>query len=417
MKLMTLIFYFSIFLVAKSWGQAFSMGSFSIGQSSVQVDFEDFEIRKKHSDLKAEFLKQSIQWIRTDNNLLTPRVLLQLTLPKKYNPIYIKIKDLVIFPVSSKKSLTTQFYVNLFHPQKIQVYQNDSLLDTIEINAKSVASSSLKQWVDYSCSPYNLKVVGVEAEYSATGCLMNRVGKFGSETPRLEVAFSSPNLLTPSGDQPPFLFSLVDNTGVETVLVNKNTKKKQAVVISASLPEKLYRLKTALGVGPYFFTNGTDGVKRGPSTAPSFMLYGKFDLTETSSIKAFDALIYNKAFFNNSGLYFSYDLARVYDGQVIFGALLGFQGLHYRYDEGYPTEFDFIYPQGFELTYNHPFGMKNSYLSLGMFASTTSDPYKNIWIRYGSKVFYEINYINWGKGTSEIEMWGLSIGFPFMKAF
>lgn len=393
------------------------MGSFSIGKSSVELDFNGFEIKKKLSEIKTEFQKESLQWIRTDNNLLTPRVLLSLSIPKKFNPVYVKVEDLVIFPVTSYESLTTQVYVNLFHPQKILIYQNDVLIDTIEINAKSIAASSLKQWIDHSCSPYNLKVLGVNTEYSSTGCLMNRVGVFGSETPRLEVAFSSPNLMTPSGDMPPFLFNLVDNTGVETVLVNKNTKKKQKVVISATLPNRLYRLKLAGGIGPYFFTNGLGKEKRGPETALSYMLYGKFELSDSSSIKGFDALIYNKAVFNNSGLYFSYDLARAYDGQIIFGALLGFQGLHYRYDEGYETQFDFIYPQGFEFAYNNAFGVKNTYLNIGMFASTTSQLYKNIWIRYGSKIFYEINYIAWGKDQSEIEMWGLSVGFPLYKGF
>lgn len=400
------------------FAQALSIGAFSLGKSAVALDLNDFNILKSHSDIDAHFITDSLQWIRRENNLLTPRVLLKIDIPKKYHPIYIKLDKQVIFPASGNTLLTTNVYVNLFHPETIEIYQNDTLIDTIEINAKAVAQSKLKQWVDHTCSPYQIVISGIDQQYSSTGCKLNRVGSFGSETPRLEVAFSSPNFITPSGDHPPFSFNLHDTSRVETVLQNKISKEKFNLSIAAKLPRRLHRLKTAAGIGPYFFTNTYGSDKHGPDTAPAYMLYGKFELSETSSFKAFDALIYNnRSLFNNSGLYFSYDLAQVYDGQVILGALLGFQGLHYRFDSGYPTEFEVIYPQGFEITYNHAFGWQNHSLAFGMFLSTTQDPYRNIWLRSGGKIFYELNYITWGSGISEIEMWGLSVGFPLFQAF
>lgn len=147
------------------------------------------------------------------------------------------------------------------------------------------------------------------------------------------------------------------------------------------------------------------------------MLYGKFSLTETTSFKAFDALISDNTLFNNSGLYYSFDIARVLDGRITLSTLLGFQELHFKYDEHTSTEFEVIYPQGLEITYQHPFGQINSYLNYGMFLSTSQEPYKNIWLRYGQKIFYEINYITWGKELSKIEMWGLSLGFPVGQFF
>ncbi|MCM2352368.1 MAG: hypothetical protein NDI63_02045 [Pseudobdellovibrio sp.] len=413
-----LVFLLFSFYSACVFAQAFSIGPFSLGQASVDLDVNDFNIEKSHADIEAFFLVDTIQWLRPENNLLTPRVLLKINIPKKYAPVYFKIDQQVIFPAGNESQLSTQLYVNLFTPHNIVIYQGDKVLDTISITAKSVARSKLKQWIDYTCLPYEVMITGFEQQYTSTGCKLYRIGSFGKETPRLEIAFSSPNLTTPSGDHPPFLFNLQDNSAVETVLINKATKEKVNVTVSAKLPERLHRLKFAGGLGPYSVTNNYNLNTKGPDILPSYMLYGKLELSETSSFKAFDALVYDsKSLFNNSGLYFSYDLAQVFDGQVILGALLGFQGLHYKYDEGYPTEFEVIYPQGFELTYNHPFGLTNRYLSYGMFLSTTQELYRNMWLRFGSSVFYELNYITWGSDIAEIEMWGLSVGFPLFKAF
>lgn len=413
-------FFFALFSLysACALAQAFSIGQFSIGEASVDLDLRDFTIEKSHADIEARFMGDTIQWLRPENNLLTPRVLLNISVPKKYQPVYFKINQQVVFPSGNETKLSTQLYVNLFNPETITIYQGDKVLDTVTISAKSVAHSALKQWTDYTCLPYQVTIEGLDQQYSSTGCKLHRIGSFGSETPRLEVAFSSPNVTTPSGDQPPFLFNLNDNSAVETVLINKSSKERINLKVSAKLPERLHRLKVAGGLGPYSVTNNFNLSKKGPTTQPSYMLYAKLELTETSSFKAFDALVYdNKSLFNNSGLYFSYDLAQVFDGKVILGALLGFQGLHYRYDLGFPTEFEVIYPQGFELTYNHPFGLQNRYISYGMFVSTTQELYRNIWLRFGSAVFYELNYITWGSDIAEIEMWGLSIGFPLFKAF
>jgi len=411
-------YFIILFLItARTHAQTFSMGQFSIGQSNIDLDFKDFEIIKSHQDINAFFLKDSIQWIRPETNLLTPRALLQINISTKLHPVYIKYQNQIVFPSQQQDLLTTQVYVNLFHPEKIEIYQNNNIIDTIKLNAKSINNSKVKQWIDKTCTPYKVKLTGLDNEYSSIGCKLHRVGPIGSERPRLEITFTSPNLITPSGANPPFSFNLNNNSVFKTVLIDKESFQQKNLTISSQLPERLYRLKTAFGFGPYIFSNSFKEQKRGPDTALSYMLYGKYDLTETSSIKAFDALISHHAFFNNSGLYYSNDLAHVFDGDLIFGALIGFQGLHYRYDDGFDTEFEVIFPQGFELTYNNPFGFKNKYVSYGMFLSTTQETYRNIWLRFGDQIFYEVNYIAWGKEKSAIDMWGLSVGLPLFKAF
>jgi hypothetical protein len=150
--------------------------------------------------------------------------------------------------------------------------------------------------------------------------------------------------------------------------------------------------------------------------APSLMIYGKFDLTETASLKAFDALLYSKSLFNNSGLYFSYDLASLFDNKIFINALLGFQGIHYSFDRKTTnTVFEIIYPQGFEVLYKHAFGLENYNLFYGMFLSTGQQRYTNAWVRFGKRSFVELNYIDWGLDSNHIQMVGLSVGIPFIN--
>lgn len=401
---------------SKCLSQTFSIGQFSIGKTSVKLDLSDFEIIKSHPDIETHFIESSLQWIRPDTNLLTPRILLQIKIPTRYSPLYIKYQKQNIFLAEENNFYTTEVFVNLYHPETIEIYQDMKLIDIIKINAQTIKTSE-KQWIDGSCQPYNVQIKGLENEYSSIGCKLQRIGHLGQERPRLEIALTSPNFTTPSGDEPPYTFNLNSSSPVNTILVHKKTNQRTPVSISADLPEKLHRLKTAVGFGPYNLTSQKSYQKLGPKTEASLMLYGKYDLTDNSSFKAFDAIIPSDTFFNNSGLYYSYDIAKLFDGEFILGALIGFQGLHYRYDRSSDTEFGVIFPQGLEITYNNAFGLKNKYLSYGMFLSTTRETYRNIWLRFGDRVFYELNYITWGKEQSSIEMAGISIGIPLFKAY
>jgi hypothetical protein len=97
--------------------------------------------------------------------------------------------------------------------------------------------------------------------------------------------------------------------------------------------------------------------------------------------------------------------------------LLGFQGLSTKYSNKYDSYHKIIYPQGFELVYKHPFKMKNYSFVLGLFtnASVADDNYNNIWIRFGKKIFWELNYINWENKEKKASMWGFSVGIPFLS--
>jgi hypothetical protein len=297
----------------------------------------------------------------------------------------------------------------------VQIVSSILNFDKINILAHGVLKTRSKQLIDYSCSPFDLKIEGIDSEYLSVGCRIYRLGKLGSETPRLEITMSSTNLRTMSKAKPPFTIYLEDSSPVEIRLQGADQEIKM-LKLNAALPERLHRFKTAIGFGPYVYESKENLAIQKANLAPSFMIYGKLDLTDTASFKAFDALLYSKTFFNNSGLYFSYDLASAFDERVLINALLGFQGLHYRYTKNSPTVFRLIYPQGFEFIYKHAF-IENYALTYGMFLSTSSESYLNGWIRYGKKNFLEINYIKWGYRDTQIKMIGLSLGIPFIGLF
>lgn len=397
--------------------QTVSIGSYSIGHSSVKIDFNDFQFKNKNEKIKVKFKEDTLQWIRSDKNLLTPQVSIQIDATNDLYPLYIKYKDQLIVPTQEPSGqFSSQFYINLFSPGKIQFFHHKNLIDEVFIVAKPIHNNT-KQWIDTSCIPYSVSLDGISSEYVSVGCSLKLIGSFGNETTQLEVNLSSTNLISPIDSEPPFIFYFNQSAKIKTKLIHATTKEEVPIELSATLPERFPRLKIAGGLGPYHYKSegSIDSVSR--HTTLSYMLYGKLNLTETTSFKAFDALIYDKTIFNNSGLYYSFELSRFFDGRIVLGTLLGLQGLHYKFDKTSPTLFKMIYPQGFELTYLHPFDQKNYYLSYGMFISTTQDLYQNIWLRYGSKFFYEANYIAWGKDLNKIEMFGLSVGFPLMQFF
>jgi hypothetical protein len=409
----SLVCLFCFLLSFHTFAQTFNLGRFSIGESRVQIDLFDFLIHTNNKNVSAVWVPDSVQWIRNENNLLVPRALLKISV--NLTECVFHYQNKTIIPTRTGSGVSSAQYIDLFNPEILSVYCGSQIQDKIVIEARAAQYARSKQLIDYSCSPYELKIDGVDNEYLSVGCKMNRLGHWGSESPGLEITMSFTNLRTQNGASPPYTLFLQDNSPVELKMKGANGEIK-TLHVEALVPEKLYRLKTSLGFGPYIYKSKQDTAVQNANVAPSFMIYGKYDLSDTASLKAFDALLYSKTFFNNSGLYFSYDLASAFDERVLINALLGFQGLHYRYTSQNKTVFRLIYPQGFEVIYKHAF-IENYNFTYGMFLSTNNESYTNAWLRYGKKTFLELNYIKWGHELSEIKMWGLSIGIPFFSLF
>jgi hypothetical protein len=414
MKFLALIIFISHFNFL--FAQTFSLAKFSIGESRIKLDQSEFEIKNADPNIKVSFISNSVQWIRNESNLLIPRSMVGISIFSDDSNINLHYLKKTIFPVKKNNFYYTEIYVDLFNPGSIEIYKSHQIIDKISFVSKGTKDAKSKQLIDYSCVPYQLSIEGIDDEYLSVGCKMEAIGNLLEQRPRLEVTISSTNLFSENGERPPYTIYLADNSPVEFKLKNdQNILKK--IIVKAVLPKRLTRLKLAAGIGPYIYNSEKLNATTNGQIAPSYMLYGKFELTPTTSFKAFDALVYAKTLFNNSGMYFSYDLAEIFDGRILINTLLGFQGLHYKYDKASNTKFEMLYPQGFEVIYKHAFGVENKHLTYGMFLSTDSNEYTNAWIRYGGRFFWELNYINWAHTPNKISMYGLSIGFPIFEAF
>jgi len=370
-------------------------------------------VSKLPSIARASYVTNQVYWERNEsNNALHPFVHLKVEAQKNFSLQY---KDQFI-QAYTRDSDNAFFVADLFYQidndEKVKIkIINDSENYQLSVDDQSLGKSE-KLNIDYSCLPYHLKVLEEElSHYTSLSCKLNEVGSLLKRKPQLRVTLSGRTIQRPSTE---FQTSLLTSGSVDfsNQLITSNKLK-----LSLSLPKKLSRLKTAFGFGPYLYYSRNEQQKKPNTWAPSFMLYAKIDLTEMSSIKAFDALVPSHTFFNNSGLYFSYDLAMLFDQRIIINTLLGFQGIHYKFNPQDKIFYQTIFPQGFEVIYKHAFGLENKNLIYGMFFSTGEDQYINSWIRFGGKVFYEINYIHWNYKGQHVSMAGLSVGLPFFEAF
>jgi hypothetical protein len=188
--------------------------------------------------------------------------------------------------------------------------------------------------------------------------------------------------------------------------------------IAVKLPPRLHRIKTAMGLGAYQFRTKKSGVTGVDDIVPDLTLYGKIDFNTKSSFRFFNAFNKKGATFNNFGFYFAYDLANIFNNNVKVVALLGMQHVYYQYQANTEHTTQMIAPQGGEITWRHPFGIKNYLLGGGVLLSTKeSVTYTNGWIRFGKKLMVEANYIDWGYRSSYAQIFGLSLIYPLISIF
>ena len=420
-----LLFSFSVHAAEDDPAFALSFGPVLIGEERIKIDLSEFPllVEGATAPVEAKWIEESVQWVRLKNNLMLPRARMKIVAKVDASRISLQYLDKVISLQGADGVSETELYFSLFHPGIIQVYVDGKPSGKIVLRAMSRSKTNEKRHlIDYSCAPWLLEVKGVDNEFISVSCQMIRVGKMGEEYPMLEVYWSAVNVKMLDGRTPPFTAVFRDNKTVSATVIGSQGEKK-IVEISAKVPLRMHRLKFAGGLGPYQFVAQKDLGTKKTGYAPSLMLYGNFWLTDEMSIRGFDAAVLSdptsRAFFNNFGVYFAYEIGRALDKRVQILALLGFQGVTFAYDGLKGITFSqAIFPQGFEMTYMHAFGMKNYLLGGGMFLFPSgNNPYKNVWVRFGKRTFGEINYISWGNGELAATMWGLSVGFPLNSWF
>lgn len=391
-----------------------NIGPIQIGKSTIPIDLESFRILKEKSskNIRAGILKGSLEWPKDNNNLLSPHVRLKVIVQSQKSISLNYGEEKIIPQLGNTHSKEVELVVNLLTPKNIEIYEEEKLIEILHIVRESTLDKNEFQLIDQSCSKYNVNISGLENQFLSIGCVMEKTGRLGKERPRLRITMASTNLMLQNGKQGPFTIYYTENRPV-TFKVKDQLNKNYDVEITATIPDRLRRLHTAIGLGPYSLKTQSHGREKNKDAAPSFMLYSRFDLSEQTSLRAFNALIYSETIFNNLGLYFAYDLAQAFDAKLSLTALLGAQVLGYRYGKDDKTTNKIIYPQGLELTYKHAFGMKNYSLTYGMFLSTQStETYDNLWLRFGKRYFLELNFIRWGRADEKVQTWGLSVGIP-----
>jgi len=417
---LSLILLLLIFVLKTPLAQSLiPFGDVRIGEAPIPLDLEDFNpyATKPLKGLQLEFEKQSVQWIRDSSNLLIPRARLKITLPKTIGPpLFYYLGEVFSGEfISDKLTYEIDLWINLFNPGSITIKTNNEILSKVVIGRKTSQKSIPSKLIDYSCAPYDLEFTGLEDQYMSVGCRLEQIGPSHQKKPRLIVTWSASNALLADGTLPPYR-TILRGGNVAPIEVINNLGQKLNVTIKASLPKRIHRLKTAIGFGPYRFETQSGEQKREEKWAPAFMFYGKYDFLATTSLRFFNATVSRGSLFNNGGVYLAYEIANLFDGRVQVIPLLGAQILNFNYNKDVPNRNKVIYPQGFEAVWRHSFGIKNSHLIYGMFISgSNTEPYKNLWLRWGTKIFGELNYIEWKAGTQRVKTYGVSIGLPFLS--
>lgn len=403
-----------------------SFGDVQIGADRINLILEDFKVsikQKANIPIKAELAPGSVQWIRdASSNLLIPRARLQIDVGSLSSTIAGKYSNEIVIPEKTKKGSSFDLYVNLFNPDLVIIKRGTEIIGEVgikvdDISQKIKARNQKTKLIDYSCTRYRLDFKGLEHEYMSIGCKLERIETNGKETPRLVVTWSTTNYTLLDGSSPPFKVILHGSDPASIIVRDSNGKNKK-ITISAKLPKRLHRLKTAIGFGPYMFEPRDGDKSRNQGVAPALMFYGRYDLQASTSLRFFNATVASGSLFNNGGIYFAYELADAFDGRLELVPLLGAQILSFDYDDENSAYHKAIYPQGAELIWNNAFNIENYLVGYGMFLSTSSKrDYQNLWIRWGRGYFWELNYINWEEDGFKAKMWGLSIGLPLFQAF
>jgi hypothetical protein len=367
--------------------------------------------------LKIKYVNKEIKWERV-NNLLIPYAQIIISYhgadPANISFHY-KQKTFLpeIFPTKSSIELT----VPLFDPAPIEVYFENNLLTSILHKNERKITTTNTILVDYSCAPYELNIEEFQGEFLSVGCELKRVGDVTEQRGQLLVTWISSDYRLLNQKEGPYT-TVLTSSGISKTQVVNNDGQKKDLVIRANVPKRLHRLKLASSIGPYEYEAQSGKNKLPKNTHPSFMLYGNLYLNDTTSFKFFDAVVAKESIFNHAGAYIGNEITKAFDDRLIFSTLIGLQILSFRLLPDEDLFHEFIYPQGIEAIFRHPFGLENHRLHLGAFISPVTDvEYNNFWIRYGKNIFIELNYIHWQHGSMSANMTGLSLGFPILSAF
>jgi hypothetical protein len=387
------------------------------GSNFLKLSANDLVISNPISFLKVKVIRGVI-WDRTQKNLLLPSIKIRISLKREDVKTHFRYRDISYFPQLGEKDEFTDIEFSLFDTEKINVFLGGKIFGDISVKIKKDRLEKKTILLDHSCNSFDVKVSGFKGEFMSLGCEFDRETVEGDVRSSLKLNWASSDYKTIDDKSGPYTVLFTEGREANVDVVNEAGELKE-INFKVDFPAKNFRLNTALGIGPYYYEAKENESLKPLSTLPSFMLYGNYYLNNIHSFKFFNALVAKDSVFNHAGLYIGSEIGRFYDDRLIINTLLGLQILSFKFETEKSQLFNqIIYPQGLEIVMHHPWDLANYKASIGGFISPQSDiTYQNFWLRFGAKVFLEFNYINWQFENRSASMYGLSIGFPFFKAF
>ncbi len=391
-----------------------------IGETRIDFKPQDYKIIIKkyaNDNIKSIVDSQSLEWIRFNETLLVPRVRVKIRIKKTKFHKTINYKERSYNFQESQNYSYAELYYSLYEQKPIVITDQEKKVAEISIEIKPRKKNTLL--VDYTCSRNQIEIKGIENEYLSIGCITRRIGNFGKEKPMLEVSWISPDLKVLNAQDPPYYSAFLNNLPIKVEVLNIKTKKIKTLEIFAKIPKRLHRLFTAYGFGPYSLhtkiLKDQEVIKQKKvDIAPALFLYANYKISETTSIRGFNAAMFQESVFDNAGMYLGSDFGFSLDNRFYMTTLLGVQYLYFQFDKDSSQISEAIFPQGLEFMYRHAFDIPNYIISGGFFVSTSETiDYENVWLRWGKNYFWELNLISWGKDEFQATTWGLSVGFPF----
>ena len=400
-------------------------GPLAIGEDHPLFNLADFPITidASKTQVSAVWVEDSVKWLRTADGLPVPLARLRVRIPLAVERAVLRWRGRAITLQGGADEASTDVFIPLLEGGEIGV-DIDGREDAkirVAANAASATPTADRHAIDHSCSPWNVAVRGLDDAFLSMNCRLILIGRFGSEESRLEIRWAAAGVSLPDGS-PAAMTTLLGDSRPSRIAVVGPDKKSRVAEISAAFTPRWHRLRIAVGAGPYGLSSSAAS---GNGAAGSLMLYGNFRLRpeDSLSIRTFEAAVsqspLHTSFFNNLGLYFAYDLARVWDSRLLLTAQLGMQSVTLA-PEGLSRKSysEALFPQGFEITYLDAFGRRGKSLSGGMFLQpTVNKNYQNFWVRYGGRWFGEVNYLSWRSYARYAKMWGVSVGVPLARLF
>ncbi|MCT4641541.1 MAG: hypothetical protein N4A33_04535 [Bacteriovoracaceae bacterium] len=361
----------------------------------------NFSFESNSRSLRIKIIKENSYISRDKDGAKSIKLYLKI-MDKKFNHFevhYNKIK--YVSEVSNKYGYTSL----IFDPFKSDYFYVLNKKGKYKVKVHTALLEGQSYLRDHTCNKATIILDNPQKVPLILNCKYELTGKFLNQKKKLILTFKALN------NEKKVV--RIRNKRSTTIHFDKST-----ISIYTKYNNKDHKMGLALGLGPYQFDTKFNNEKKNNGISSALMVYTNFKINHSTSIRGFDAAVWNDSTFNNAGIYLANDFSYAFDKQLVMTTLLGVQYLHFKFNSNSTSYNEPIYPQGIEFTYRNFLDIPHYILSGGIFLSTQNDlEYKNAWIRWGKGYYWELNLITWAKNEFSATTYGLSVIFPLAKLF